>query len=159
MAELDDLKKNNEELRAKVMELEFTSKLNRFLADQRSETIRELLESQTALLKKTLMSDEKMIIRKMLERIQVDNEKYDELQKYLMTSFPKILKITKKNEKEPPKQNRDDLSQSYVDEKGNMYAPKHIIDVAIVLMSKLKKQIEDILGKDYSNESDESDPF
>ena len=95
----------------------------------------------------------------MLERIQVDNEKYDELQKYLMTSFPKILKITKKNEKEPSKQNRDDLSQSYIDENGNMYAPKHIIDVAIVLMSKLKKQIEDILGKDYSNESDESDPF
>lgn len=159
MSELEDLKKLNEELRAKIMELEFTSKLNRFIADQRADTINKLLESQTNFLKKTLMSDEKEIIRKMLKRIQVDNEKYDELQKYLMKTFPKILKIKKNEDIKPQEQARDDLSQSYIDENGNMYTPKHIIDVAMILMSQLKKQIEDILGNEYSDDDEESDIF
>ena len=147
MAELDDLKNENKELRSKVVELEFLSKLNRFLADKRADTIKELLESHNQFLKKAILTDEKLIIKQMLERIQIDNEKYDELQKYLMKSFPKILKITEKDEKQQTT-NRDDLSKSYIDENGNMYAPKHIIDVAIVLISQLKKQIEEIMGTD-----------
>lgn len=156
MSELDDLKKENGELKTKNIELEFTSKLTRFLADQRAETIHKLLESHTELLKRTLHSDENKIILKMVERIKLDNEKYDELQKYLLKSFPKALKVKKKDETEQPKTDRDDLSQSYIDENGNMYAPQHIIDITIILMSALKKQIEDILGDDYSSEKDGS---
>ena len=156
MSELEDLKKENEQLKTKNIELEFTSKLNRFLADQRAGTIRELLESQTELLRRTLHSDENKIILKMIERIKLDNEKYDELQKYLLKSFPKVLKVQKKDDKqkEKPKSDRDDLSQTYIDENGNVYAPQHIIDVAIILISQLKKQIEEILGNDYSSEED-----
>lgn len=160
MSELDDLKNENKELKSKILELEFTSKLNRFLADQRAETIHQLLESQNKQLKSKLQSNETKIIVQMLERIKSDNEKYDELQKYLIKSFPKILNIKKKDDTNQQISTREDLSQSYVDENGNMYAPKHIIDVTIILMSQLKKQIEDILGKNSSLENDdESDQF
>lgn len=154
MSELDDLKNENKELKSKIVELELTSKLNRFLADQRAETIHKLLESQNAILRSKLQSDETKAIMQMIERIKMDNEKYDELQKYLMKSFPKILKIKKNEDTQEPKETRDDLSQSYIDENGNMYAPKHIIDVTITLMSLLKKQIEDILGTEPEEKDD-----
>jgi len=161
MLELEKLKKENEELKAKIVELEFTSKLNKYIAEQRAETIRELLEVHNDLLKKSLMSDATQIIKKMLNRIQIDNEKYDELQNYLIKTFPNLLKIKNDEEENSTLEpTREDLSKSYIDENGNMYAPKHIIDVAIILISQLKKQIEDILGTvDDDGDDDGSDIF
>ncbi len=147
MSEIDDLKKINEELKIKIVELEFTSKLNKFIADQRAEIIKEILEEQKDVLKKTLVSDEKTIIKKMLERIQADNEKYDKLQNYLIKTFPKVVKTRKNNDIKSQKQTNENLSQSYIDENGNMYASTHIIDVTISLISKLKKLVDDMLDE------------
>jgi len=154
MSELDDLKKENKELQAKIVSLEFESKLNRFLADKRADTIRELLQSHNDLLKRTLHSEESKVLIKLIERIKLDNEKYDELQKYLMKTFPKILKIRKNENTDSPTSNRDDLSTTYIGEDGNVYAAQHIIDVTMIIINSLKKQLEDVLGSGYEDNND-----
>jgi hypothetical protein len=165
MSELDDLNKENEELKIKIVSLEFESKLNRFLADQRANTIEELLKSQTKILKNKLQSDESKMILQLVDRIKMDNEKYDDLQNFLLKSFPKALKVTNQDNqdnqdnKDTISPKRNDLSQSYIDKNGIMYAPQHIIDVTIILIAHLKKQIEDMLGESDSNQDDKNDLF
>lgn len=161
MSELEDLKKENESLKLKILELEFAVKLARFMADTRAGTINKMVQEKIVEVREII--SERDLVKKMLERIKMDNEKYEDLRDYLLKSFPHILKspekIDKNLEKNKIETKRDDgidLSQTYVGENGQVYAPQHIIDVTMVVIEKLKKQIEDILGTDYIGEDDEN---
>ena len=153
----EDLQKENKELKDKVAKLELVAKLNRVLAEQRAGTINKMLQSEINSIKAPLLEEQKLLVQKMVTRINSDNQKYDLLQNFLLKEFPDILKPNKQNTEAP--ETRDDLSTSYIGENGKVYEAQHIIDVAIYLMSNLKKQIKDILGRDYTNEGDDSDLF
>ena len=155
MSELDDLKAENKKLKTQLIALDFSAKLNRFLADQRADAINDLLASKPTYAKNAISPADQEILKKMVERIKFDNDKYEELQKFLMKTFPKVLKVNEpQKEQQKHVSTRDDLSTTYIGENGEVYIPKHIIDVTILLMSKLKEQIESILG----SESGEDEP-
>jgi len=155
MSKTKDLEKEIKNLKEENKKLKLTSDLYKFLADQRAESVNRLLKQENERLRDNLTYGNPELVKKAVERIDVDNKKYDELQQFLIKNFPGILKPIETNDK-PHTPNREELSSTAIGENGKIYQPKHIIDVAIIIMGHLKKQINDILGNDdFSDKNDD----
>lgn len=74
-----------------------------------------------------------------------DMNKFNELHVFISTRFPDTILS---NDKIPKQQLPDsELSDTLIGEGGKVYTPKHVINLAIMLIESLLKTIDDITGK------------
>jgi len=155
-AEIEILQKRIAELSAENVKLDFDSKLNRLLSDQRADALNKMLSTNINNLKGFAKFDTqfKNFYKESMERINLDNEKFDALTDYIKKTFPDAIVEMKP---EPREKRKDDekLSQTFIGENGEVYKPFHVVDLAILIMNTQKEKLKEITGDDFDINSDE----
>jgi len=106
---------------------------------------------------KDIIEKQHDVISKLADRVKMDNEKYDQLIKYIDMNFPGIIKS--RDEFNETNNNLGNINESnkseiFVDSEGNFITTKHIIDVAINIIQVLKDRIQEIRGKQGTFDDD-----
>jgi hypothetical protein len=144
---IQELEKEIFELREKNTKSEFESKLNRFIADQRRDALNEVLSKNVSNTNYMIKYDKeaKKFFKDSMQRIQLDDEKFNALRDYIKKTFPQAI-IEIKPEDMPKNSDNDNLSQTFIGEHGEVYKPYHVVDLAILIMNTQKQKLKEILG-------------
>ena len=146
---IKELEKKISELKVKNTKSEFDSKLNRFIADQRSDALKEVLSKNINNTNYMIKYDKeaKQYFKNSMDRINLDDEKFGALRDFIRQTFPKAI-VEMKQEDIPNKSDDDSLSQTFIGEQGEVYKPYHVVDLAILIMNTQKQKLKEILGGD-----------
>lgn len=158
-AEIQKLQKRIGELKIESTKYEFDAKLYLFIAEQRNVMITEMKEHGLKNMNYLADYDKKVqnYQKQVSDRLNSDDEKFNQLREYIKDNFPeatmKPINTNTQKSKSKSKSNKD-LSNTFIGEGGEVYAPFHVVDIAILIMERQLKKLKEILGGD-DNDSDE----
>lgn len=146
---------NIKKLELRIHELKIESdknkidaKINLFIANQKRDVIDKMMELRLKDMNYFSEYDEKVRHnqKQICDRINMDNEKFELLKKYIIDAFPKFISNGNETMSIESKSNKE-LSKTYIGPEGQVYTPFHIIDIAILIMKTQIKKLNDIFGE------------
>ena len=155
--EIRKLQKRIGELKIESTKYEFDAKLHLFIAEQRNLMITEMKEHGLKNMNYMAAYDKKVqdYQKQVANRLNIDDEKFNQLREYIRDAFPDAtMKPINMNFPKSKNASKKDLSNTFIGEGGEVYAPHHVVDIAIMIMQGQIKKLNEILGGD-DNDSDE----
>lgn len=145
------LEKKISQLTAENSKLQLLSTVSKATADQRAVAINSLMKKNINDIK--YMQDYEAKVKDYYivssERIQFDDNVFHMLKEYILKNFSDAIAEVKPDTSKDIVD--DKLSQTVIGENGKIYAPHHIIEIAIAIMETQKKQLKEILGDDFNS--------